>query len=475
MTSATSLAASVAAIGFAGVLGVPGPAFAGAPAPCAGTQRYAAQSEAELLRIERLDLRGVVKREHGAGITKRDSGERPTVTPSSSPAGGEAGGAVVSDSDTQQLISGVGLGDSRSVMIADAPVKSAAAGLILNGRVPGAPAAEQVLQQAPPSRTKATEQHTGVKRFGPIQVDSGAMSAQARWDATVGCGASGGDISRSTTELGRITLTGANGELVRVPEKASSRSSTALNRRDGHIRSVASATVNTGRIDLAGGKVRIRILRAPTLRVSMSAADGGQVRYQPAVVEVSGPGISGTKLDTPSDQVDVTISDLGPTTESGTVPVLPPESSPVPSIPGLPVPSKSASSGPGAVAPLERVPGGKAIVRISLGEVRQASKGRALAARATAIKVSVLRVSAAGRGEAGYEPSAVVADLGIGMLEAAAVAPEPGRKSVATDTSADTLPVTGPRVAPLFITGAGLLVGGVCAFVLGARRRRPEA
>jgi LPXTG-motif cell wall-anchored protein len=53
------------------------------------------------------------------------------------------------------------------------------------------------------------------------------------------------------------------------------------------------------------------------------------------------------------------------------------------------------------------------------------------------------------------------------------VAPEPGRRMVESGgQAAETLPVTGPRAAPMFITGAGLLAGGVCAFVLGARRRR---
>ncbi|GAA4596325.1 hypothetical protein BJY16_001975 [Actinoplanes octamycinicus] len=489
MTPARSLAASVAALGFAGTLTAPLPALA-APESCARPQRYAAQAEAELLRIQRLDLgAAAAKREHGAGLPKRDSDERPSSpspepSSSASPAPEESAGKVLEELRTESsfapaawrkkpadVVAGVGLGDARSVMIADAPVKSAAAGLILNGRVAGAPAAEQVLRQAPPSHPEPIEQHTGPKRFGPIQVGGGAMSARARWEPEFGCGTGRGEISRSSTRLDRIRL---GGDLIAVPSQSSTASSTGLHGNGGAARSVAEATVTAGRIEIAGGEVRIKILRAPTLRVSMSATEGGEVRFQPAVVEVSGPGVSGTRLETSTDRLDVTVDDLGPVTESSPSPVLPSRGSPVPSIPGLPIPSGGAGGG----SPLlEGAPAGKAIVRVALGDVRQASKGHALAARATAVKVSVLRAPERGRGKAGYGSAGAVAELGIGMLEAAAVAPEPGRHTVEAgpaSAAAATLPVTGPKLAPLVITGAGLLVGGMCAILLGSRRRRPR-
>ncbi|BCJ43933.1 hypothetical protein GCM10010168_67360 [Actinoplanes ianthinogenes] len=478
MTPARSLAAGVAALGFASTLTLPLPAFA-APESCARPQRYAAQSEAELLRVERLDLRGAV--------AKREHVERPSVTPSPTEDAGEVleeldpdesdsddsddaefAPAAFRTDDTEDVIAGVGLGDSRTVMIADAPVKSAAAGLILDGRVAGAPAAEQVLRQAPPSRPDPIEQHVGPKRFGPIQVGGGAMAAHARWDAAFGCGTGSGTIAQSSTQLSQVRL---GGDLVRVPDKSSTLSSSGLDGHSGGGRSVASATVTAGRIEIAGGEVSIRILRAPTLRVGMSATGAGEVRFQPAVVEVSGPGVSGTRLETSSDRIDVTVDDLGPVTESSPSPVLPSRRSPLPSIPGLPVPS-SGGSGGGAPMP-ESAPSGKSVVRVALGDVRQASKGHALAARATAVKVSVLRAGE-GRGKPGYGP---VAELGIGVLAAAAVAPETAGHAVEAgrQPAATTLPVTGPSLAPMVITGAGLLVGGVCAFLLGSRRRRPRA
>src|SRR3954469_10263000 len=55
MTPARPLAASVLALGFASSLTAPLPAFA-APAPCERAENYAAQSGAEMLRIDRLEL-----------------------------------------------------------------------------------------------------------------------------------------------------------------------------------------------------------------------------------------------------------------------------------------------------------------------------------------------------------------------------------------------------------------------------------
>src|SRR3954471_9526775 len=62
MTPARSLAASVVALGFASTLTTPVPAFAAphrraAPAPGERAENYAAQSGAELLRIDELEVR----------------------------------------------------------------------------------------------------------------------------------------------------------------------------------------------------------------------------------------------------------------------------------------------------------------------------------------------------------------------------------------------------------------------------------
>src|SRR3954453_23257313 len=58
MTPARSLTASVVALGFASTLTAPLPAIA-APAPCERAENYAAQSGAELLRINRLERHSI--------------------------------------------------------------------------------------------------------------------------------------------------------------------------------------------------------------------------------------------------------------------------------------------------------------------------------------------------------------------------------------------------------------------------------
>ncbi|WP_143232569.1 hypothetical protein [Actinoplanes regularis] len=537
MAPVRSLAASVAALGVASTLTAPLPASAASsalntsmlaqatPTPCARIERYAAQSEAEMIRIDRLNLRGAVKPEQGAEVTEGEGEKQPSAPPSTTsgealeqrsappaspqldeekpaspqlnevrpaapatspqldevrPAGPPATPDEVfeqldpaspapdptTESGGRRMTAGAGIGDTRSVMIADAPVKSASAGLVLNGRVVGAPAAEQVVRQAPP-HSEPIERRTGSKRFGPIQVGGGAMSARARWAPAMGCGGAAGEISRATARLDRVTL---NGDLVRVPGNFSSLSSTALSGRGSDANSVASATVSTSRIELAGGEIRIHVLRAPILRVSMNTSEGGEVRYQPAVIEVSGPGVPRTRLDTVRDKVDITVSDIGTAAESAVVPVLPSRGSLLPSIPGLPAPSGETHGR----APVLESGSTKAIVRVSLGAVRQARKGHSLAARVTALRVTMVHAadSDGRRGRAGYEPSAVVARLGFGVLEAAAVAPEPRKAPGGSGVRGETLPVTGPRVAPMVITGAGLLVGGALAVLLGARRRR---
>jgi hypothetical protein len=112
-------------------------------------------------------------------------------------------------------------------------------------------------------------------------------------------------------------------------------------------------------------------------------------------------------------------------------------------------------------------------LRISLGAVRQASKGHAIAARATAIRMTVtLGAASDGRGTRGYgaDPRTPASlDLGVGLLEAAAVAPE--RAAGGMSGAAGGLPITGPNVVGLAAAGAGLLLAGTAAVLVGRFRR----
>ncbi|GGN70232.1 hypothetical protein GCM10010112_36540 [Actinoplanes lobatus] len=574
MNPARSVAASVVMIGF---LTAPPPAF-GAPVTCAQPARYAAQSSAELLRIDRLEL-GITDRRGGGADVEGDgshgrdgrpgtngSGSKPSAggAPgrSSGPAGGafdgpgngggedsaegpigsedidgggsaggsrsggaggngpgsggagavggngmgpspdsvdarggrgatKGSGGVTSQDGAggeqrartlpageqagggrNSAIGGVGLGETRSVLIADGPVKSAGAARILDGQVGRGGAGDFVVQQAPPVKSKAEERSTGTEQFGPVRVGPGRLRARAVWAAGMECGAIEGDVSSSAAEISRVTVTGGGiGALVRVPEMVSSRTGTALRQHAGGAQTVASATITAGRISLVDNEVRIRVVRAPELRASMTAGGEGRVDYRPAVVEVSTRNGKQTRLATSGDHVDITLSEEARSLESLPARLAPIDGLPLPKVPGIPGLGKPESS----PAPI----GGSGLtLRVALGEVRQAASGDAIAARATAIRVTLVCDEDA----PGYGRSGVVADLGIGMLEAAAVAPEkgpgqgnPGGTAGGEGSGEAGLPITGPRVVFLFIAGAALVLGGLAAVFLTSRRRRSDS
>src|SRR5688572_29374642 len=109
-----------AALGVVGALLVPLPAAA-APAPCEQALRYAAQSGAQLMRIGSLDL-------------------------------GPAG-------RTDQPIRAVGVGDTKSALVAQSPINAAALGRVLDGGPANRKALAEVLQQtAPPNQKKPKQQ-----------------------------------------------------------------------------------------------------------------------------------------------------------------------------------------------------------------------------------------------------------------------------------------------------------------------------
>ncbi|WP_328464510.1 hypothetical protein OHA21_40995 [Actinoplanes sp. NBC_00393] len=378
---------------------------------------------------------------------------------------------VREDKRAPQSIGGVGLGDARSVLIADGPVNSAAAARILDGRVAGSSTRNDlVVQQAPPSSKHPTVRRTGEKRFGPLRAGDGKLTAHARWNADMTCGSTDAEAARSTAELNRITVIGAGSDsLLGVPEKIMGRSDTAVRQRDGRPESVASATITAGRISLADGAVRIEVLRAPELRVSMSPTGKSEVNYRPAVVQVSDRNGQSKRLVTAGDSMEITVRDKARELESLPALIEPIAPLPLPSVGGLPAAGEPES------APAPGKSEGTRL-RIALGDVRQATKGNAVAARATAIKVSLVRDQGLGRTKRGYGPSPAVADLGIGLLEGAAVAPSPagygqGVSSAGAGAGAG-LPITGPRAFSLLLAGAALLIGGAAALIITSRKRR---
>lgn len=535
MTPARPLAASVAALGIAGVVGVPAPATA-VPAPCERAERYAAQSGADLFRLNELTLTPSLDDPGSGGGTGRAPGTPPApgdVTPPGErptagadlpgPAGGttarpteegERAGAATPedrrvtagsgapDSDTTNpsarptpaaaapgsapstpdtvappaatTVSGVLVGEVKSALVAEATPNSAAVARMVNG-TGAASLTEPLVQQAPPTDPEPGRRDTPATWTGPLLVDAGTLTSHARWVPGMACGGAG-KVTRAAATLRAAQIVGIDGDvLVAVPEGLESVSTTALERRAAGARTVAAATIGARTVELLNGAVTVRVVRPPTLDARMSSVDGGEVGYVPAALEVSGDGIRATTLDTAGDLVEFTIRERGRRRpESGRVPSTgslgsaPPLT--LPAVPGVP---------PVNTPRLEAAPVAEpgTHVRISLGDVRQAVLGHSIAARASAVRIVIDKSATSGYSGGG---PATRLDLEMGVLEAAAVAPEPGGGAIGGVSAGAAgagggLPVTGPRVEMLALGGVLLLVGGAAAMIFGVRRRRFRA
>lgn len=438
------IGSALVALGIGGVLAAPGAATA-APAPCERADRYAAETGAQVFRVNQLD--------------------------------GSAGTA-----------DGVALGEAKSALIAQSTVNAAAVTRILDAdRRSGL--TEPLIQQAPPNRPTPAQRTFTQRDAGPFTLGRGTLTSSARWDPRMACGRAAGQVTRAEAAVTRTAI----GDLLRAPGLSSGSGTTALVRGG---RTVASTELTLGGLELAGGAVRVRVVRQPTLVASMSTSAGGTVAYRPPVLEVSGDGVQTSRLDTPGDQVDIALggTDQGDDTDRRAEAGAPADAVgtdqtgstttprqgiprlgvlgggmplPLPAVPGLPrvgdQPESAPAAGPGTH------------VRISLGDVRRATSGHAIAARATAITIVITRGRSDSRTKPGYGGrNGVVLDLDLGVLDAAAVAPERGtgfEGVVAGAGAGGGLPVTGPRVDVVVLTGFALLGGGMVALVLGLRRR----
>lgn len=453
----------VAAAGAAGVVGmllVPLPASA-APAPCEQAERYSAQSGSQILRLTDLRVGTNAAKNSGA-------------------AGQNGNGAGSASGGTGE----VHVGEAKSAMVAQASISSAAVARMIDAGGDETPGelSEAVQQQAPPTNAEPERRVTGGAEVGPVSLGAGAMTTHAQWEAGMACGATVGDVTRATARLRNVGI--GDTALVRVPGKVESESTTKLERRGAAAATVASAGLRGGDLELLDGAVEVKVIKAPSLRASMSLQDGGEVRYIPAVVEVSGRGFKTERLSTVGDDIVITYDDSArrPATEAastgllGKLPVVggllnSGDPLPLPEVPGLPEVAPPSSE----AAPVGE-PGTR--VRISLGDVRQASRGRAIAARAAALSVTITRGPSDGRTKPGYAESVALA-FDMGVLEAAAVAPESAGGVSAGDVSAGGvsageaggLPITGPRVDVIALSGVALLIAGAAALIFGLRGR----
>jgi hypothetical protein len=370
----------------------------------------------------------------------------------------------------------VAVGEAKSALVGLAAPSAAAVTRMLAGGG-DSELTKPLLQQAPPTNPKPSTRTTRPAEVGPILIDRGTLNAHARWDPGMACGATVGRVTTAETTMSQALIArGDDASLIAVPDKARSVSTTELKRHAEGARTVSSASIETKTIELLGGAVHVRIVTSPSLMTSMSTKDGGEVEYRPAVLEVSGKGVETAKLDTAGDSVELTLPDKRTESApllyglpklgglSGASPL------PLPSVPGVPSLGGSATESATTAGPGTKL-------RITLGDVRQAMSGHAIAAKATAINIALTQGGSEDRTKPGYG-GGVVLDMGVGVLESAAVAPEPSGGAGAgagVEGASAGLPLTGPRVDVLAWGGVALLVAGAAALFYGMRRRRFRA
>jgi hypothetical protein len=555
-----------AALGVVGALLVPLPAAA-APAPCEQALRYAAQSGTQLMRIGTLQL------------------------------------------GPDKPVTDVGVGEAKSALVAQSPINAAALGRLIDGGPAKRKALAEVLQQtAPPTNKKPKSRKHEATDAGPFRLGASDLSVHAQWDPAMACGNAAGEATRASAELRRAgVLEDGDAALVRVPGKISGLSTTAMQRRGPAARTVAAASMAAGKVEVLGGAVEVKVVKPPSLLATMSGTDGGEVRYKPAVIEVSGEGFETARLDTAGDSVELRLDENGGpaagqdgpapggtdrsraardganrvgsdkddavagtagqdgaartgaghdgtpgaaaghdgtagtgaghdgtagtgaghdgtpgagaghdgvrrdgpvdkrvhlggavaesasndnvrepggaasnpdnngTGRQGLFAGLPEIGTlmsgtplPLPSLPGVP-PLTDPGIGRGPEAAPATGPG--TTVKVSLGDVRQAVSGHAIGAKATAMTIAITQ-SPQGYADSATNRTGLVLDLDMGLLEVAAVAPEPaGGVSGVVGGAAGGLPITGPRVDVLALTGVALLIAGAAALIIGMRGR----
>jgi hypothetical protein len=434
VSGAIPLAAPVAA---APVSAVATPTVA-APAPCDRAERYAAESDAQVFRLNKL---------------KAKSGVATTTN------------VVVAEAKSAHVAGGTINAASVTRMFGTVDAKTLSASL---------------LQSAPPTHADPARRVVPARAVGAIKLGNGTLTSHAQWDPGMACGVASGDVTQAEAELHGI---GIDGRLVRVPKKVRGLSTTAL---APGARSSAAAGLMIGGLDLLDGSIHIRVVRPPMLIAETSTKDGGRVRYTPAVLEVSSDGMTSRRLDTTGDVMEVTLADDSaasgtaeePDTERTIAPL------PLPISPKLPTVGESPESA--------RIIGPGMRLLISLGRVRSASSGRAIAAKATAINIAITQGKSDGRTKQGY--GGVLLDLDIGVLAAAAVVPAPAPPAVGPNAHGGAagpdapagaaakaavfagddsgLPITGPAAGAIAVCGLALLIGGGAALAATVRRRR---
>ncbi len=413
---------------------LPAPAYAApTPGPCAAPQRYAAEAGAELFHVATLNAR---------------------------PLGVE-----------HEPVKDVPVAATRTGMVAQSPVSSAAAARLLGAK--GARGVDDALtriltQQAPPDNADPAINRSTAAQVGPLGLGEGTSSAHARWKSGMACGSADSKVNEAEAALGSLTMLAGDKDkaLLRVPGKLGSTSTTNLRRHDGVSRVVARSTVAAESFTLLDGQITVTMTKKPQLTVSM--ANTAEVAYVPPVLEVRGTGFAAQRLDTPGDEVELALAESKMIESAPSGPVSALLSGGGLRLPGLPATPGVPIINNGGTESTE--PGDQPRLRLSLGEVRQAVKGHAAAARVVSVHIELVSAKT-GRGKPGYTGGTVL-DLNLGVLEAAAVAPEGGQGGGTDPAEAGNgaLPITGVSLTAALIAAFALIIAGTAAFIIGRRR-----
>ncbi|GAA0793808.1 hypothetical protein [Spirilliplanes yamanashiensis] len=321
-----------------------------------------------------------------------------------------------------------------------------------------------VTQTAPPQNPAATTRGPATRTAGPFTLRRATTSAHARWTPGLTCGTTTGPVTRAEARLGAAQA----GDLLRAPAGLAAWNTTELARRGNAVHSVATAAVEPGTLRILDGAATVTIVRGPHLTAAIAPAKGtARVDYRPPVVEVTAPGTPPKRLTTPGATAEIPLDDRTESALLGALPALATVGGvPLPGMPPLPgVPTLPSGRPESAPAP------DGTTLRVTLGTLKQATQGQAVAARAVAVRLEIV---GPGRDKQGYAHPALDADFGV--LEAAAVAPLPpsARAAAAAPEGGQGagLPVTGTSTGAVAGVGLTLLAAGLLLVGWTTRRRR---
>ncbi|SDZ35183.1 LPXTG-motif cell wall anchor domain-containing protein [Micromonospora pattaloongensis] len=474
------LLAGLSTAGLVGTLITPtlgvGPAAA---APCATTAPYGATATADLVKLGLLDL-------HPLGL---DLGPVADVRIASTSSGMNGTGPVNSQAGARQI-------DAK----------------LLGVDVPLGPLSQALYQQAPPANAEPATATTLAEDLGVLRLGVGNLKAHATWIDGMECGAETGDASASSSTIVDVdVLPGSDDEaLVRLPGNLTSSTETGLTVSGGAVRSTATARIGVADVRLFAGsesEVTVKVLKPPTLTVGTAGtAASGTVDYTNPILEISGPNIPTQRIEAPGQNIDIALPSslagaakarslaeseklpllggtpldsllkgldidniAGARTAKTTDAPLPlPKLAKLPNVPGMPVVGDEI--GDTEAAPIEAT--ALSVLRLSIGDLVQEITEQSVRAQAASLRLQLLATDGTN--------SASVVDLGIGLLDATAVAPAGQGGGVSPDEEPDPsddggagggLPVTGASVGAFAGAGALLVVGGA-ALLFFTRRRR---